>query len=78
MTYPPTHINYLCRGLPLLAQLELSSNQIGDDGAQVIGAYLGVNPSVQRLYINGSHIGDRGAAALGRSSFSLLCVSVHL
>lgn len=52
-----------------LAHLNLSYNDIGDDGLIAISAMLQVNPTLQSLFLAGCGIGNR--------SFISLCTVMH-
>jgi hypothetical protein len=51
-------------GCPKLVKLDLSGNNIGDDGAKAIADALKVNHSLETLYLNDNNIGDDGAKAI--------------
>jgi hypothetical protein len=60
-------IAQLCEVLPTcrLETLVLATNSVGDDGAELLGAKLSGNASLQALDLGSNGIGDAGAAALG-------------
>lgn len=50
-----------------ITHLDLSSDNIGDDGAEALALCLEANPSIRSLYINLNAIGGRGGTALLKS-----------
>lgn len=48
-----------------LSQLDLSNNEFGDDGAEILAGVLGQCPALTELNLAGNHIGDVGADSIG-------------
>ena len=51
--------------LPVIEQLAVSDNPIGDSGASALAAAMDSMANLVMLEANGCSIGDRGAVALG-------------
>eukprot|EP00944_MAST-04C_sp_MAST-4C-sp1_P015636 g15636.t1 len=51
----------------LLTDIDLSYNNIGDEGGKAIGEALKVNTSLTEIWLNGNNIGVEGAKAIGEA-----------
>ncbi|CAF1540590.1 unnamed protein product [Adineta steineri] len=58
---------YLLRNNTTLTELNLSTNQLGDKGAQAAAKALQKNTTLTKLYLNQNQIGDEGAQVLGEA-----------
>ena len=68
-SFSANSIRKLCEGISLsktLVHLELSGCHFYDEGALVIGTYLGYNGSIQSLHISDCNISSEGVTAIGR------------
>lgn len=61
------NLNYIAKGLKVnktLITLDISNNEINDEGAIALADALKFNNTLTTLYINKNNIGDKGAKAL--------------
>ena len=66
-----TSLDRACRRLrnndPILQRLDLSNNQISDEGATALAQAMKGNTTLQRLYLDNNQISDEGATALAQA-----------
>src|ERR1051325_1719771 len=65
--YSCKNLKHLFEKCPNLKNLNLYNNQIGDEGAKVIGNTLATNNSLQILYLYNNQIGDEVAKLIGNA-----------
>ncbi|KAK3258218.1 hypothetical protein CYMTET_32727, partial [Cymbomonas tetramitiformis] len=61
---------------PMLRELKLSSNNLGESGGRHVAAFLLRNNILKKLYVNKCEIGEMGAVAIGNAIGANVCLEI--